>query len=197
MLGVALGEIALHLSLQAVWRWPAPLTSVEETISRCRQHLYRCVLEARLQELRGPQVASPSGMRLPRDGNVGSLPPFERFSEYAPRACERLGVAYDANEQAVLEALWEKHAHRERPMRCFVMLRGVLSRLIERMLTIDRVLFMHEAGLANAYAEEIFDPEISPRSNAIVAAWPAGGAGSEARDEEGDPQSCVECSDDR
>ena len=68
-------------------------------------------------------------------------------------------------------------------MRCFVMLRGVLSRLIERLLTIDRVLFMHEAGLANAYADEIFDPEISPRSNAIVAAWPLGDRCGECTDE--------------
>lgn len=56
-LGVVLGEIALHLSLQAVWRWPVPMTSVSETISRCRQHLFRCVLEVRLQELRGPRCA--------------------------------------------------------------------------------------------------------------------------------------------
>ena len=65
-------------------------------------------------------------------------------------------------------------------MRCFVMLRGVLSRLIERLVTIDRLLFMQEAGLRTAYAEEIFDPRVSPRSNAIVAAWPEG-------------EGCVEC----
>ena len=66
-------------------------------------------------------------------------------------------------------------------MRAFVMLRGVLARLIERLLTLDRLLFLHEAyeaaGTAQqagiTYAEEIFDPSISPRSTAIVAAWPA------------------------
>ena len=177
-LGLALGEIALHLSLQAVWRWPVPHTSIAETTSRCRQHLFRCVLEARLQQIRGKPA--PSGMRLPRDGNVGSLPPFDSFEQYAPRACERLGVVYDEEEAAKLNAMWEQYKHLERPMRCFVMLRGVLSRLIERLVTIDRLLFMQEAGLRTAYAEEIFDPRVSPRSNAIVAAWPAG-------------EGCVEC----
>ena len=36
---------------------------------------------------------------------------------------------------------------------------------------------MHEAGMGAAYAEEIFDPMISPRSNAIVAALDAPGNG--------------------
>ena len=156
-LGLALGEIALHLSLQAVWRWPVPHTSIAETTSRCRQHLFRCVLEARLQQIRGKPA--PSGMRLPRDGNVGSLPPFDSFEQYAPRACERLGVVYDEEEAAKLNAMWEQYKHLERPMRCFVMLRGVLSRLIERLVTIDRLLFMQEAGLRTAYAERSLTPE--------------------------------------
>ena len=72
---------------------------------------------------------------------------------------------YDEEEAAKLNAMWEQYKHLERPMRCFVMLRGVLSRLIERLVTIDRLLFMQEAGLRTAYAEEIFDPRVSPRSN--------------------------------
>ena len=109
-------------------------------------------------------------MRLPRDGNVGPLPPFDTFDQYAARACSRLGVVYDEAEAARLGALWARYEHLERPMRCFVMLRGVLARLIERMLTLDRLMYLHEAGLHDAYAEEIFDPAISPRSCAIVAA---------------------------
>ena len=54
------------------------------------------------------------------------------------------------------------------------MLRGVLSRIIERVLTIDRLLFMHEAGIDKAYAEEVFNPTISPRSFAVVAPMPVG-----------------------
>ena len=65
--------------------------------------------------------------------------------------------------------LWEAHAPLERPMRCFVMLRGVLSRPIERLITLDRLLFVHEAGLADAAVHEVFDPRLSPRSLAVVA----------------------------
>ena len=68
------------------------------------------------------------------------------------------------------------------------MLRGVLSRLIERLLTIDRLLFMHEAGVRDAYTKEIFDPAISPRSFALVAAMGTDDdAGGTAEAE------CVEC----
>lgn len=172
-LGVTLGEIALHLSLQAVWRWPAPLTSVEETKGRCRHFLYRCVLEARLRELRDPGVRA-EGLKLPRDGNVGSLPICHTFGEYAELALPRLGIEYGDAEAARMAQLWERYgAPFERKMHCFVMLRGVLSRIIERVITLDRLIFMREAGLGDAYAEEIFDPRLSPRSMAIVAAWTA------------------------
>ena len=175
-LGISLGEIALHLSLQAVWRWPVPLTSVEETRGRCRHFLYRCVLEARLRQLREPGAPLPGGLKLPRDGNVGSLPVCHSFEQYAELATARLGIKYDEDEKARMAALWATYGVPfERKMHCFVMLRGVLSRIIERVITLDRVLFMREAGIGGAYAEEIFDPRLSPRSNAIVAAWTAGG----------------------
>ena len=58
-----------------------------------------------------------NGMRLPRDGNVGPLPPMDDFDQYAPRACERLGVTYDEAEAAQLRALWERFSDMERPMR--------------------------------------------------------------------------------
>ncbi len=167
-LGVQLGEVALHLSLQAVWRWPARYSPVEETTGRIRHHLYRAVLECRLQQLRGEQ-ARAEGLRLPSSGNVGTIPPCATFDEYARLACERVGVAYDAAEQLRMGALWETHRHLERPLRCFCMLRGVLSRPIERIVLLDRLLFLREAGLADATMREIFDPRTSPRNTAIIA----------------------------
>ena len=174
-LQISLGEIALHLSLQAVWRWPARFTPVEETTRRCRHHLFRCVVECRLQQLRAP-TARTDGMKLPRDGNVGSIPPCETFAEYARLACERVGLTWDDEERGRMATLWEAHKHLERPMRCFCMLRGVLQRPIERIILLDRLLFMREAGLKDASMVEIFDPRTSPRSTAIIAGW-AGSCG--------------------
>ena len=168
-LGVQLGEISLHLSLQAVWRWPARFTSVADTVGKTRHHLYRCVLECRLQELRAPGVVA-SGMKLPRDGNVGPLPQCSTFAQYAQLAYGRLGLTYDADEAARLDGLWSAHAHLERPLRCFLMLRGVLSRPIERVILLDRLLFMREAGMPGTSIREIFDPATSPRSMALIAA---------------------------
>ena len=80
-------------------------------------------------------------------------------------------------------------------MRCFVMLRGVLSRVIERLITLDRVLFMHEQGVPAACAQEIFDPRISPRNSAIVAAWREGRDGSAEAEGEAPPSGALDVMD--
>ena len=178
-LGLAVGEVALNHAVQAVWRWPAPLSSVEDTVLKCRAHLYRCVLECWLHERRaaaappGPATAcdAVTAMRLPREGNVGPLPRCATFAEYARLASERLGAPRDAEAEARWAELWEAHRHLERPLRAFVMLRGLLSRPLERLLLLDRTLFLREAGLHDAQLEEIFDPQVSPRSTAIFASW--------------------------
>ena len=78
-------------------------------------------------------------MKLPRDGNVGSLPICHTFDEYARLALLRLRINYDDAEAARMAGLWERYgAPFERKMHCFVMLRGVLSRIIERVITLDR-----------------------------------------------------------
>lgn len=84
-------------------------------------------------------------------------------------ACERLGVVYDDAEHALMMALWARYQHLERPLRIFVTLRELLSRPIERLLLLDRLLFLREAGLQGATIHEIFNPATSPRSTAIVA----------------------------
>ena len=84
-----------------------------------------------------------------------------------------------------MNAIWDRYQHLERPLHCFVMLRGVFSRIIERIITLDRLLFMQEAGLRDAFVEEVFDPRLSPRSLALVAAW-SGGSSAKHDDEEGE-----------
>ena len=70
------------------------------------------------------------------------------------------------------------------------MLRGVLSRPIERLILLDRLLFAREAGLSEAYAQEVFDPLVSPRCYAIVATSRAAGGEPESTARE---SMCVEC----
>ena len=53
-------------------------------------------------------------------------------------------------------------------------------------IALDRVLFMHEAGMRGTYCEEVFDPSISPRSTAIVSTVAAWSGGDER-------ERCVEC----
>ena len=114
-------------------------------------------------------------MKLPAEGNVGTLPPCASFAEYAPLAAAKLGLRWDAAEAATMDALWAAHAQLERPLLCFLMMRGVLARPIERLILLDRLLFAREAGLPEAYAREVFDPLVSPRCYAVVAASPVPG----------------------
>ena len=57
---------------------------------------------------------------------------------------------------------------------CFVMLRGVLSRPIERLVTLDRLLFMREAGFDHAEIKEIFDPRIARECDRRYVGWRRG-----------------------
>ena len=114
--GVSLGEMGRHLATQPVFKWAG-----EDATLQIRHHFYRCLLECRLTEMRAHHGSD--GLHLPRQGNVGSMPSCSSFGEYARLAAAKLGYTFDPEEEARMHALYERHAHLERPLRCFVMLR--------------------------------------------------------------------------
>ena len=69
-----------------------------------------------------------------------------------------------------MEALYSKHAHLERPLLCFMMLRGSLAIPIERLILIDRLLFLEESG------DSTEEPTPAGREAPTGREIPAGGA---------------------
>ena len=93
----------------------------------------------------------------------------ESLEAYAVVALERLGLP--AAEPAALAALWQANAHHERRLAAFVALRGVLAPVVERLLLLDRALYVHEAagGGVRVALLPLFSPVDSPRNTAVVA----------------------------
>ena len=113
---------------------------------------------------------------MPRDGNVGPTPAHvASFEAYAAVALERLGLP--AADPAALAALWQANAHHERRLAAFVALRGVLAPVVERLLLLDRALYVHEAagGGVRVSLLPLFSPVDSPRNTAVVAWREPGG----------------------
>ena len=166
-----LSESARHLAVQAVGRWPPPHTPMKTTRQRWRQHLWRCVLELQIRAARhGEEESELAHGWMPRDGNVGPTPAHvASFEAYAAVALERLGLP--AADPAALAALWQANAHHERRLAAFVALRGVLAPVVERLLLLDRALYVHEAagGGVRVALLPLFSPVDSPRNTAVVA----------------------------
>ena len=136
------------------------------TRQRWRQHLWRCVLELQIRAARtGEEESELAHGWMPRDGNVGPTPAHvASFEAYAAVALERLGLP--AADPAALAALWQANAHHERRLAAFVALRGVLAPVVERLLLLDRALYVHEAagGGVRVALLPLFSPVDSPRN---------------------------------
>ena len=181
-LDISLGEMARHLALQNVHSWPEPHTPLSDAISRNRHHFHRCLLECRLEQIRQSATGAemgykPDGHELPREGNVGQLAPCATFEEYAQHAAARLRIDFSEQERARMLQIHSQYETLERPLRAFQMLRGLFARPIERLLLIDRLLFLEEcaqlqpAQMLPVQTElvPVFDPLTSPRNTAVVA----------------------------
>lgn len=78
---------------------------------------------------------------LPRVGNVGSVPHCASFTEYVRIASGKLGVEFEGGE---VEGVEVEFGHLARPLHAFISVRAALARPIERLLLIDRFLFLKE-----------------------------------------------------
>ena len=84
-----------------------------------------------------------------------------------------------------MRALYERYAHLERPLRCFVMLRGALAQPVERRLLLDRALFLRERAKPHK-PQEPQKPQRSAHANAATAPAAAVSGGATAGDTAGD-----------
>lgn len=90
------------------------------------------------------------------------------FIEYVKSSLERLKIDIDLNETE-LNDFYSMYECKEDELNVFYLLRCMLAPIVENVILLDRLLFLHENGYENAYLLELFKPIVSPRCYCIVA----------------------------
>lgn len=103
------------------------------------------------------------------DGQVGRLASkCKSFPEYVSKALKKLGVTFEVSLNEI-EGLYNSHQSYKQKLSVFFMLRAVLAPVIETIILLDRLLYLHEQGIADAHLVQLFDPVTSPRCYAVLA----------------------------
>ncbi|XP_047118887.1 probable methyltransferase-like protein 25 [Schistocerca piceifrons] len=103
------------------------------------------------------------------EGQVGRLAAkCNSFPEYVSKALTKLGVASEVSLNEI-ESLYKSHQSHQQKLSVFFMLRAVLAPVIETIILLDRLLYLHEQGIADAHLVQLFDPVTSPRCYAVLA----------------------------
>ncbi|PSN45449.1 hypothetical protein C0J52_15058 [Blattella germanica] len=72
------------------------------------------------------------------------------------------------NEEEI-ETIYKEHFAEKNLLHIFFLLRVSLAPVIEAVILLDRLLYLHEQGYHNSYLIRLFDPVISPRCYCITA----------------------------
>ncbi|KAJ9584028.1 hypothetical protein L9F63_021632 [Diploptera punctata] len=79
-------------------------------------------------------------------------------------------VLFQSNvDRDEIEALHRNHCHEQEKLHIFFLLRVSLAPVIETIILLDRLLYLHEQGVQEAHLIRLFDPVISPRCYCITA----------------------------
>uniref|UniRef100_A0A6P7G621 Methyltransferase-like protein 25 n=1 Tax=Diabrotica virgifera virgifera TaxID=50390 RepID=A0A6P7G621_DIAVI len=92
----------------------------------------------------------------------------ENFVQYAREAFKKLKVSCADVSDAELEELFQLYKQKEYELYIFYLIRNMLSPIIESIILMDRLLYLYELGIENAYLVQVFDPVVSPRCYGLV-----------------------------
>ncbi|KAK3282366.1 hypothetical protein CYMTET_9896 [Cymbomonas tetramitiformis] len=97
------------------------------------------------------------------------------FALYAREELLQLGVQEtELPSVHALEELYRVKVEEEKAQHLlagFFLMTQSLSQLVEALLLIDRLLYVHENGCSDFCALPLYDPGISPRNICVVATW--------------------------
>ncbi|XP_065221546.1 probable methyltransferase-like protein 25 [Planococcus citri] len=94
------------------------------------------------------------------------------FREYLTKAEKKLDVNLQVNDQDLDSFVEQNTLHWDR-LKIFFILKSALSPVIESIILLDRLLYLFENNISNAFVVRLFDPDVSPRCHAIVALPPS------------------------
>nr|XP_018910524.1 PREDICTED: methyltransferase-like protein 25 [Bemisia tabaci] len=90
------------------------------------------------------------------------------FTEYALKAVKKIGLKATVTEDE-LDELYRSHYHHFDRIQMFFLIRVGLSPVLESLILLDRLLYLHEQGVEDSFIAQIFDPVKSPRCYAIIS----------------------------
>ncbi|CAH0552937.1 unnamed protein product [Brassicogethes aeneus] len=94
--------------------------------------------------------------------------PASDFVDYTRKALKRLKLELDLSDE-VLHEFYKEYECRCDELNVFYLIRCLLAPVIENLILLDRILFLHENGYENSFLVQLFDPVISPRCYSIIA----------------------------
>ncbi|KAF5295995.1 hypothetical protein FQA39_LY12767 [Lamprigera yunnana] len=148
-----LGRIARMLSAQSVDR----ILYKKETPNRAV--FYRSILEVLFDKHNVAKDCRKVG-RIKKK--------FRSFSEYANFGLKNSNADVDVSSDE-LDELFNLYKGYEAQLHVFYLLRCMLAPVIESLILLDQLLFLHENGHKNAFLVHLFDPIISPRCYGLIA----------------------------
>jgi len=131
-------------------------------------NMYRSAFQVlwirKLQELARPELRAEKVV-------VGKIAKrCSNFLEYVRKAQTRLQIPLETLSESEILECWDECVARLPEMRRVQALKALLARAIESLVLQDRLLYLLSTpGISEAVVMPLFDPEISPRSFAIVA----------------------------
>ncbi|XP_018578383.1 methyltransferase-like protein 25 [Anoplophora glabripennis] len=90
------------------------------------------------------------------------------FADYVQKASRRINVDISASNGEI-EDLFDEYKCRMSELNNFYLIRCMLAPVIESLILLDRLLFLHEQGHEKSFIVQLFDPVISPRCYGLIA----------------------------
>lgn len=151
----SLGRNARMLASQSIERTIANRSM--EPLSK-KSLFYRAVLEIILQKYRTDD----------KSVQCGKIKKFQTFSDYVRQCLQRTNLTLNMND-AQLEEFLINHDHHEQYLNLFYLIRMTFAPVLESIILLDRLLFLHEKRIRNVFLVKMFESIVSPRCYGIVA----------------------------
>lgn len=120
---------------------------------------WRAALQVHLLRCLGSECEISVGRRCSKAGSL---------SDYFHRVQQCLEQNLQLSEKTIKELEFETCDSHDRMIK-FYCLRLALAPVIETLIILDRLLYLHEKGIENAFIMKVFDGVKSPRCHAIIA----------------------------
>ncbi|XP_022170626.1 methyltransferase-like protein 25 [Myzus persicae] len=90
------------------------------------------------------------------------------FNEYVQKAAKRLQLDIEIDNEKI-NVFYDKYLIEYERLKVFFLLKQALAQVIEGLIIMDRLLYLYEQGIDEAFVAKLFDPILSPRNHAIIA----------------------------